>query len=1163
MRAPVGFLIFLAAALIGLSAFGQSSGNFRQRVISVIPGDSIKLDSLSIIPGSLKIAADSVTITPELYTVNYESGILFWKASPDSIDSLQVKVFYRVFPYSLTATFKRKDYSLLNPSVNKNPFLFVPGKEREDIFKTEGLQKNGSISRGISFGNNQDVVVNSSLNLQLSGKLNDEVEVLAAITDDNIPIQPEGNTQQLQEFDKVYIQLSKQNSRLIAGDFQLNRPESFFMNYFKRAQGGTFSTSLKTKGIQSNSPAEVGFSVSAAVSKGKFSRNIIQGVEGNQGPYRLKGAENELFIIVLAGTERVFIDGELMERGQEYDYIIDYNTSEITFTANRLITKDKRIVVEFQYSERNYARSLLQGSTKYEEGRLKVKINAFSEEDNKNKPLLQDLSLEQKKLLQQIGDNLEDAITPKVDSVAFTTDEVLYERRDTSINGIIITYYKHSVNPETARYRLGFSNVGEGRGDYVLVNSTANGRVFKWIAPVNGLKKGSYEPVVLLITPKQKRMATIGTEYKLNKNGVLITEGAVTKNDINTFSTLDSEDDAGNALKLGYLQKINLKGSTDTSLSLKTIMDYERVDKHFSPIERYRYVEFERDWNRRSPTPFENQHIATAGIRLESIKSGFLAYNASTFIEEKDIYNGLKHQLNSALTFKKLDITADGSILNAEDSISNSTFIRHRASVSIPVNIFTVGAIEQEEKNSFINHTTDSLLFNSFRFNEWQVFAKTADTLKNSIGVNYTERTDFMPLATAFKRATLGRSVNITSTISAHANHQVKLNSTYRDLDIIDTLLTTQKKDNSILSRVEYNFKLLKGAISSTLFYEIGSGLEVKKEFSYLQVAAGQGTYTWSDYNENGVKELNEFEIAVYQDQANYIKVFTPTNVYVKAYSNQFNQIVLLDPALLFTSKTGLKKTLSLFTNQAAYRVDRKTNNEDVLIAYNPFVRETLDSNMVSLSSSFRNTLSFNRSGQIFGTDFNYQDNRTKTLLINGFDSRINNVRGILIRWNVLRNISLNSTFNKGRKQSDSDYMRSRKYHIIYYEAEPKVSFQPNPNFRLTFNYRYVDKKNDLGEEGITAFFNSIGTEVKYNVLSKGNLQGRVNAISIKYNGQTNSPLAFEMLEGLKPGLNFTWNLSYQRNLSNNMQVSLNYDGRKSENIKTIHTGGVQVRAYF
>jgi len=65
------------------------------------------------------------------------------------------------------------------------------------------------------------------------------------------------------------------------------------------------------------------------------------------------------------------------------------------------------------------------------------------------------------------------------------------------------------------------------------------------------------------------------------------------------------------------------------------------------------------------------------------------------------------------------------------------------------------------------------------------------------------------------------------------------------------------------------------------------------------------------------------------------------------------------------------------------------------------------------------------------------------------------------------------------------------------------------------------------------------------------------------FDGSSNSSVGYEMLEGLLPGNNLTWQLSFQHQLANGLQINLSYNGRAAEDAKTVHTGGVQLRAFF
>lgn len=1140
------FLVLMLILVSSWNAYAQEGNLKMQRIPAT--SDTLILDSLSIYQPSLEVFCEGEKLDNSAYYFNGITRAFVNKSS--CRDSLFIA--YRVFDINFSQVFQNKDTSIVfNKQGKQEDFIYKAELPADDFFGGSSIQKSGSISRGISFGNSQDLSVNSTLNLQLSGDISPDMKLLATVTDDNIPIQPDGNTNRLQEFDQVFIQLYGEQYKIIAGDFWLKKPKGRFMNYNKRAQG--LFGQYKWKGENGGKWNVQG---AGALSKGKFSRNTIQGVEGNQGPYRLRGNENEPFIIILAGSEQVYLDGKLMKRGQEYDYTVNYNTAEVTFTPRNQITKDVRIVIEFQYTDQNYARSLFQSNVSYETERFAFWLNMYSEQDAKNQTLQQDLSLEDRALLAEIGDSVQLAQTSSIDSIGFNDSQVTYKLIDSlGYDSVLVA----SVNPDSAYYRAVFSNVGMGNGDYVFDRFTAVGRVYKWVAPVGGESQGDFAPARLIITPKRNSMITSGMSYKLTKNFNIQTEFSGSNSDINTFSSRDNDNNGAWANNTKLSGTIDLGGDSIRQWKLVTDAEFEYRTAFFTPIERYRSVEFDRDWNVRGRAYEGQELLANIASRIENTEYGHLGLAAQNFTFGDD-YQGNRGRFFGRWKQNGFSADWEGSFLASQAENTNN-YIRHVADVSKDFKHFKIGFKDDHEYNTFTQD--DSLLTtNSYQWYDWQVYLTELDSAANGFNIFYRERYDRRSDSSILASAARARSVG--GSYDWVTNPHSKLNAmlSYRTLTIDDQSLINEQPENTLLGRVDYNLRLWKGALTANTFYEVSSGLELRKEFLYIEVNAGQGVYTWIDYNGDGIKDLNEFEVAQYADQANYIRVFTPTNEYERTFSNEFNQTLYWRPERIWARKNGIKKLLSRFSNQTRFRIGRKTSVQDAS-SFNPASREIADTSLLSFNSTVRNTLFFNRTNSIFGADYTYSDVGSKVLLANGFDARNTSFHQLNFRWNIKRKFTLTGTGEVGSRGSSADYTTGRDYNIQYYKWEPSIIYQPSTTFRVSLDYRQETKENSVDLGGETALIQDFGTQFKFNQAEKGSLQGGVNAVNIEYDGPQNNALAFEMLESLRPGLNFTWNLGYQRSISKNLQISIQYNGRKSEGNDAIHAGGVEVRAFF
>ncbi|MEO6453288.1 MAG: hypothetical protein ABIN97_04415 [Ginsengibacter sp.] len=1147
-------LILISFSQYILAQIPSPVTNLRKKNISTKDNQLI-FDTLSIVPNTFFVTG----VNADKYDLDVINASILWKEKPQA-DS--VLIIYRTFPYKLNAVTKRFNYDSIRFNFTSEPYVFNPGKlESTKVFDFGNINYSGSLGRGISFGNNQDAVVNSSLNLQLNGFIGDSLELSAAISDNNIPIQPEGNTQDIRDFDRVYMQIKKRGWQANFGDIDIRQSRNYFLNFYKRLQGASFQTDNKISNKINNS-----LLLSGAIAKGKFIRNVIIPLEGNQGPYRLSGANSELFFTVLANTERVFLDGELLSRGDDQDYVINYNTAELTFTSKRLITKDSRIQIEFEYADRNYLTSLLYANDEIQVNKkLRLSIGAFSNTDAKNSSINQVLDAKQKQFLSTIGDNLDSARYENAGKDTFAINKILYKKIDTVYNsGKHDTIYVYSNLKTDILYSLSFLFVGAGKGNYTPLAGNANGRVFQWIQPdINGLQQGDWEPVILLITPKQQQLISAVAEYIISEKSFIKAELAISNYDINTFSTKDKGNDKGAATKVTYVNEMKILRSVKEGLNLQMSADYEFVQQKFKPLERLRNVEFNRDWS----LPFDvlpaDEHLISASLQVSDKNENRVKYDVTGY-NRSDNYQGIRQSVSNYIDVKGWKLISELNLTKFNYKEEKGSFLRPSVNISkqLPqLKNLTVGGSFSGESNKIQTKIYDTLTPLSFAFDIWQVYIKSDVARPDKWGVTWFTRTNKFPLKNGLFTADKSNNFSFFTELMKKENHQLRLNLIYRKLQIKDQLLTQQKADESILGKVEYFINEWNGLLNGSFLYELGAGQEQKREYTFIEVPAGQGEYTWNDYNSNNIPELNEFEIAVFQDQRKYIKIFTPTNQYVKANYVQFNYSIDINPKAVLkkTNTNSIKNFISRFNTNSSLQIGRKDVSNGIF-QFNPFSKQLSDTTLISLNFFLSNTLYFNRSSVKWGIDITHRLNNIKSLLTYGFESRKLRDLSLRGRWNINKSFTTSFTNKFIRNELFTPRFANRNYLINQFSIEPQISYIYKSNVRVSVMYN-IDKKENITGLKEKALNNAITTEIRYNVLSNSTINSRFTFNNISYKGNPNTTTGYIILDGLLPGKNFLWNMELTKRLAGNIELNLQYEGRKPGSTRIIHTGRTSLRA--
>lgn len=1115
------------------------------------------------------------------YTIDYRNGIirfsvnLFQNYSLDTNRIYKLKVKYDLFPFLLKDEYSLYDIILERDTLTGDTLQYAveKGNVFENLFEMSELEKSGSIFRGFTIGSNRDLTLNSGFRLQMNGKLSRDIEITAALTDENTSIQPEGNTLKLQELDKVYLELRSKNITATIGDIDINFHKSEFFNLNRKIQGA--------KGVGDFNFGN--FLLTGAVSRGKFSTNSFNGIDGVQGPYRLSGANNEINILVLSGTERVYLDGVLLTRGEQADYIIDYGLGQITFTNKRIITSASRIVVDFEYTERRYSRTFIAYNNNLSliKNKLNIGLSYLNETDNENKTIDFDLSDSDRVILRNAGEDPTRAFKSGVtyagrDSVTFRGVGA-YIKIDTVINGQNYSFYRFAPGDSNAVYNVSFSYVGQGKGDYSSISSYQ----YKFV----GINQGSYAPIIFLPVPTGYQLVGTTVNLSLVKNDALkfSFEGAYSYLNKNKFSNNANLGGIAFSGNISFLQKkFNVLGLKFEEFQMRYKERF--INKNFSPTDRINEVEF-----------YRNYDLTNVNTSNENFREGLLSITPSTkfqiianigHLQREDLFNStrligelrigdfntyidtsafpkLRYSVEKVSSEDKQD-NIDGSWIKHNVEFKYKTFLKEKK-LDQPTLEISVNLNSERKENFFHSSNMDSLSNLSFGFLETVSRIGLNNVLNFNFYSEFNYRRDDSPVNNEL--------LNFSKLfIQRYGFSYAASNWFYSNIDLsiqnrkyTDIAQQLNYQDNkSVLVNSRFRISPLRGAVQTDLLYILSSERTAKIQKLFVLVPVGQGNYIYlGDLNKNGIQDENEFQLVNYD--GNYIKLNLPTDEFFPTVDLKTSASIYLKPSRYFylPNDNLLFVLINNISTETILRVEEKskdpTTENIYFLRFNTFLN---DSNTLVGNQWIQQDINLFENKPEYSLRFRIIQQRGFSQFTSGNEKLYNILKSIKLRLGLTNDLTTQFEFiNKiDRNTAPVNSVRNRDITSNNYNLD--FAYRPIPQIESGFLINYSKATDYYPTSPVVANINMQTLRFIYSFATSGRIRLEIERDEVIFNSRVTT-FPFELTMGKVSGKSYFLRFYVDYNITKNIQANVNYDGRSEGNSKLIHTGRAQITAFF
>lgn len=1135
----------------------------------------LKLPNDCILLNSIKLTKENEyeLSNPLDFDINYKNGIIIFSKFFRDIRVLDDKrnddSFCLTINYNYVNFNIENSYQIIKPvakTITRNndtngAFNEIKLSNSNNYFGKD-FKRSGSIIRGLTIGTNRDLTLQSGLKIQFSGNISDNVDVLGVLSDEQTPIQPEGTSQTIKEIDNIFIEFKSPIVNAVIGKFSTELNNQGKLD--KRLQGVKTSFNYLS-GSKST--------IVAGISPGERNFQIIQGRESDQGPYKLFNAKGENKLVVIAGSEKIFLDGLLLTRGVNNDYIIDYSNGEVFFQPKKLITSNNRIEIDFEYINQNYSKSYLEinNTNLLFDSTLKFNINYKREAEDQDSPIDLVLSEEDKNLISNsIGNNL--GVKKSGEKYIGRSDTLKgnYYKKDTLINNERKIIYVFDILNNQSIYDVTFTDLGYWNGSYKNI-SFGN---FEYV----GFGLGNYEPIVYLPIPKLLQTGNIGVELNIKKDFNLSVNLLSSYLNENRFNNSDSNKYNGIGYNLNYKQRINRIFSSESELYLNGNYSFQN-DKYINNnnlIDVNSIQKWGGEINKR--IKIGNLEIGETEVLLK-LFNGLDIKNILGFLKLGETFNSFRQyyelnydnkMINFNTKYKFENIVFDSNFVDTKGVMN-----KHQISFYKNFSNFNFGAEITNENKIITNLKSDVNKLGGYNIISVEPFVKLNN--KNIIlDLRLNVKSEDSTRLQNNKYELTNDSKNLTLVLSSDYNTtndlrtKTQIGYRYKKYDESLKYIIERKDIQSILIKSE-SFINLYNNITINGYYEANTEQTGRLERQFIRVPFGQGSYIWNDFNENKIQEESEF-IPTNNNDGEYLRIDFRTE---KLYP-----IIDLKAQLRIKeafknngkNETFFEKIISKFSGETIIKLEEKSTDEIVsniyLLKLSKFQN---DSNTILGNSYIQQDLNILENDDIFSSRIRYSIRKNVVKLIYNTENSFNKEWNFKFNFTATTDIKIQtmlSLYNSYLKYQDTtnfnNNLISKSFEISGFKIENDFTYSAIKNLELGWKIK-SSIVNDLITEK-NRKVNLIANNLRgiYSLSTNGRIRCELEITSLESNVNSSELLPYQLTDGYYQGLSWLALINFDYRIGLNLQLNINYSGRSiPPTNKVIHTGQAEIRAFF